>query len=68
MKRILSVLLCLALLLTMLTGFATAFAAETAAGEVYTLRFDLNTTEDTSDDELFEYPYSKMRVYLEQKH
>ena len=56
MKKFLSALLSLCLLLTAFAGVASAEGETAPAYENYTIRFDLNTTpEDVTDDETFEY-------------
>ena len=59
MKKALSIILSLSLLMAMFAG-VTFHAEETfAEEEVYTIRFDLNTTpDDITDDETFEYEVS----------
>ena len=48
--------LCLAVLFS-LTAFGTT-ASASAGPETYTIRFDLNTTNDPADDELYRYEES----------
>ena len=59
MKKALSIFLSLSMLLTMVTGVGLPVQEARAEEEVYTIRFDLNTTpDDITDDETFEYEVS----------